>query len=129
MPFIIGVFSLNLSSVPAPNVSISLNSDGTLYQGTKLIMTCTVVVVSVDGTDFDIVITWTTNPPEVMHGPYITITDTSSPGQEFISTVTISPVDTTDSATYTCTATGSNYVALSMESSDTMAIVVEGESK
>ena len=112
------------SSVPAPNVSVSLNIDDTVYQGTELIITCTALVMSIDDADFDIALTWTSNPPEAMTRPYVTITNTSGSGHEYSSTVTISPVDTTDSATYTCTATGSSF---SMESSDTVGIEVEGE--
>ena len=117
------------SSVPAPNVSVSLNTDDTVYQGTGLIITCTALVMSIDDADFDIAITWTSNPPEAMNGPYVTITDTSGSGHEYSSTVTISPVDTTDSATYTCTASGSSFIIFSMESSDTVGIEVEGELK
>ena len=55
-------------------------------------------------------------------------------GHEFTSTVIFSPVDTTDSAIYTCTASvtptasDTDYVTSSMEGKDTVDITVEGES-
>ena len=108
-------------------MSISLNTDVTVYQGTELIITCTALVMSMEDAGFDIAITWTSNPPEAINGPYVTITDTSGSRHEYSSTVTIIPVNTTDSATYTCTATGSSFIMFSMESSDTVGIEVEGE--
>ena len=84
-------------------------------------------------TGFDVIMTWNSSPLEAMNGPYVTITDTSGSGHEYSSTVTISPVDTTDSATYTCTAsvtpttTEGDFIIPSMESSDTVNITVEGK--
>ena len=124
------------SLVPPPDVSVSLNTDDTVYQGTELVITCTVTVDSAVDTGFDVNVTWNSAPLEAMNGPYVTITtETSGSGHEhmFTSTVTISPVDTTDSATYTCTAsvtpttTESDFIIPSMESSDTVEITVEGE--
>ena len=46
---------------------------------------------------------WSSKPAKIMTGQYITINDTSSSGLEYTSTVTIRPVNTTDSDSYTCT--------------------------
>ena len=122
-----------LPSVPAPDVSVSLNTDDTVYQGTELVITCTVTLDSAVDTGFDVIMTWNSDPLEAMNGPYVTISNTSGSGHEYSSTVTISPVNTTDSATYTCTAsvtpttTESDFIIPSMESSDTANIVVEGK--
>ena len=121
-----------ISSVPAPNVSLSLNTDDTVYQGTELVITCTVTVDSAVDTEYDINMTWTSDPAGVMNGTYITISDITDSEQEYNSTVTISPVNTTDSATYTCTAgvitTDSNDLIISsMENSDSEKITVEGK--
>ena len=123
-----------ISSVPAPNVSISLDTDGTVYQGTELVITCTVIVDPAVNTEFDVVMTWSSDPPDPMDGPYVTITNTRGSGSEFTSTVIFRPVDTTDSASYTCTtsvtstASDTDYVTSSMECRDTVDITVEGES-
>ena len=65
-----------ISSVPAPNVLISLDTDGTVYQGTELVITCTVIVDPAVNTEFDVVMTWSSDPPDPMDGPYVTITGT-----------------------------------------------------
>ena len=127
------VLIISLPSVPAPDVSVSLKTDDTVYQGTELVITCTVKVDSAVDTGFDVIMTWNSAPLEAMNGPYVTITDTSGSGHEYSSRVTISRVDTTDSATYTCTAsvtatdTGSDFIISSMGSNDTVNIVVEGK--
>ena len=69
-----------------------------------------------------------------MNGLYVTITNTSGSGDTFTSTVTISPVNTTDTASYTCTARvnptaiDSDFIISSMESVDTVNVTVESES-
>ena len=114
-------------------MSVSLNTDDTVYQGTELIITCTVTVDSAVDTAFHVNLTWSIDPPETMDGSYVTITETSGSGHVFTSTVTISPVDITDSASYTCTAsitpniTDNDYVISSTESRDTVNVEVKGE--
>ena len=102
-----------------------------MYQGTQLVITCTVTVVSAVDTGFRVNLEWSSAPPEAMNGTYVNVTDISGSEYEDSSTVTISPVDTTDSATYTCTASvaaaDSDSVTSSTESSDTVDIAVESE--
>ena len=126
---------LYISSVPPPAVSVSLNTDdddGSVYQGTELVITCNVTVNSAVDTEFNVTIEWSSDPAEVMNGSYLTISGTSGSGHEYNSTVTISPVNTTDSATYTCTTSittpDTDYIIPSDVANDSEDITVEGES-
>ena len=120
-------------SVPAPEVSVSVNTgDGPVVQGIQLIMNCSVSVSSSVDTEFSVSISWTSQPERVLSGPSVTISDISSLGHQLHRTVTISPVDLTDSAVYTCTASvspviGTAGVMASNESEDSVNITVEGE--
>ena len=103
-----------------------------MYQGTELVITCTATVDSAVDTGFDVIITWRSEPVEVMNGTYVTISGTSGSGHVYNSTVTISPVNTTHSANYTCTASvipteGGDDIISSTNSSDTVEITVEGK--
>ena len=123
-----------ISSVPAPDVSISLNTDNdTVYQGTELVITCTLTVDSAVDIEYDIDMIWSSVTADVMNGPYINISNITGSGQEYTSTITISPVNTTDSATYTCTAsitsTDSDTIISSMKNSSTVNTTVEGRLK
>ena len=123
-------YVVHTSSVPAPDVSVSLNTDDTVYQGTELVISCTVTVDSAVDTGFDVIMTWKSVPQEAMNGPYVTITNTSGSGHEYCSTVTISPVNTTDSATYSCTASVTPTTTQSgpnMERTRRVNIAVRGE--
>ena len=116
-----------VSSVPAPDVMISVSPNGTVYQGTVLDILCTVSVDSAVDTEVDINITWMRNLSNFMNS---NITNTT----KFTSTITFSPVDTTDSAMYTCTASvaptasDSHDVIPSGENSHTVDISVESKS-
>ena len=148
---------LHISLVPAPGVFISLNTDddddGPVYQGTELVITCTATVDSAVDTEFNVTIEWSRmlhdnnssgsgqddledstfsgSGEELMNR--LTISDTNGSGLEYTSTVTISPVDTTDSATYTCTASitpatpDTDYIMTSMDNSTTVNITVKGK--
>ena len=120
-------------SVPAPEGSVSVNTgDGPVVQGTQLIMNCSVSVSSSVDTEFSVNISWTSQPERVLSGPSVTISNSSGSGHQFHRTVTISPVDLTDSAVYTCTASvspvlGTAGVVASNESENSVNITVEGE--
>ena len=110
-------------------MSLSLNTDnGTVYQGTELVIRCTITVDSAVDTEYDINITWSSDPEHVMNGEYITISKIS--GSE-LSTVTIRPVNSTDSANYNCTARvnaiDTDCIISSMKNSDTMDIFIESK--
>lgn len=122
-------------SVLAPAVSIFLNANNSsVYQGTEMIIRCIASVSYAVDTEFDVIITWSTNPTEVMDRQYLTVTETNFSEIEYTSTIIISPVDTTDSATYMCTAsiipigpdTDLDNIIPSLENSDTLIITVEG---
>ena len=120
-------------SVPAPVVSVSLNTNGPVYQGTVLVLSCTATVDSAVNTNFTVDITLTSEP-DTLNGTYVTITETSDSELEFSRVVEFRPVNTTDSATYTCTASiaptasDSDSVLASTSNTDTVNITVEGES-
>ena len=81
-------------------------------------------------TEYDINVTWTSNPARAMDGQYVNISNTSGFGHNYTNIVIIIPVNTTDSANYTCTAsvtaTATDYIISSMENSDSVDITVKG---
>ena len=112
---------------------MSVNTgDGPVVQGTQLIMNCSVSVSSSVDTEFSVSISWSSQPGGVFNGQFVTISDVSGSGHEFYRTATISPVDLTDSAIYTCTASVSPVnistgVVASSEGQDSVNIVAEGD--
>ena len=92
-------------SVPAPDVAISLSTQGTIHQGTSLTLTCTATVDTSVNTGFDVNVTWSSTNTAALSGQFTTVSDRMGSGHQFTRTVTLSPVDTTDSGGYTCTAT------------------------
>ena len=85
-------------------MSVYLNTnDDSVYQGTELITICIATVDNAVNTRINVNMMWSSEPAKIMTGQYITINDTSSSGLEYTSTVTIRPVNTTDSGSYTCT--------------------------
>ena len=124
------------------SVNLNTDDDDSVYQGTELIITCTVTVDSAVNTMIDVnIIIWSSlqdmgsgsGSSDIMDGQYITISDTTISDMEYISTVTIRPVDTTDSASYTCTASissldDSDNIISSNETSDTVNVTVKGMS-
>ena len=123
------------------SVYLNTDDDDSIYQGTELIITCTVTVDSAVNTMIDVNIIWSSlqgmdsgsGSSEIMDGQYITISDTTISDMEYISTVTIRPVNTTDSASYTCTASMNSIIdrdniMSSNETSDTVNVMVKGMS-
>ena len=115
-------------------MSISVSTDvEAVYQGTELVLTCSISGHSAVNTDFNVEITWSRSTFQVLSGQYITISETEGSGHEYSRTVTFSPVDTSDSAIYTCTAslspspTGS--VIASSETTDTIYIRIQSKFK
>ena len=119
-------------SVPAPGVSVTSNTGGgPAFQGAELVITCTVSVDLAVDTPFTVSLSWSSEPGEVLNGSNVTISETTESGHEFTSTVTISPVNISDSAQYTCTASvspsGTVGVIASSENTDSINVSVEGE--
>ena len=112
-------------------MSLTLSTDEAVYQGTELVLTCSISVHSAVKTDYNININWSKNRFQFLSGQYVTILDTEGSDHEYSSTVTFRPVDTSDSALYTCTAslspslTGS--VIASNETTDTIVITVKSK--
>ena len=132
--FYITIFISLFHSVPAPIVSISPNTSDPVYQGTVLVLCCTATVDHAVDTNFTVIITWTSDhEPDSLNGTFANITETSGSGLEFSRTVVFRPVNTTDSATYTCTASiaptesDSDFVLPSTSNTDTIDITVKGQ--
>ena len=121
-------------SVPAPAVSVSLITNGSVYQGTVLVLSCTATVDRAVNTNFTVDITWTSDNDTLNGTEFVSITETSDSELVFSRVVEFRPVNTTDSAIYTCTAsiaptaTDSDSVLASTSNTDTVNITVEGES-
>ena len=102
-----------LLSVPSPMVTITTNTEGTIYAGSVLEMRCTIILggqVVENKQTLVVNSRWTGPDGELTNGTRITLTpavDTSSNG-EYISTVTIDTLRESDSGTYSCMATVSH---------------------
>ena len=132
--YVYSIFISLYHSVPASTVSISPNTSDPVYQGTVLVFSCTATLDNAVDIDFAVNITWTSDhEPDSLNGTCVTATDTSGSGLELSRTVECRPVNTTDSATYTCTASiaptasDSDYVLASISNTDTVDITVNGE--
>ena len=112
---------------------MSVNTgDGPVIQGTQLIINCSVSVNSLVDTEFSVSISWSSQPGGMFDRQFVTISEITGSGHEFYITVAISPVNLTDSAIYTCTASVcpvniSTGVVASSEGQDSVNIVVEGD--
>ena len=100
-------------------------------QGTELIISCSVSISPAVNTDFDVSITWSSDPPDALNGSYVKISEISVSGLEFTRTLSISAVNLSDSALYSCTASisprDSTGVLASNESRDSVILTVIGE--
>ena len=115
--------------VPPPNVSVALNTDvNEVYQGTELVLTCSVSVNTSVDTSFTVNITWSSD--SLLNRQYVTISNQEGSGHVYSRKVTISPVNTSDSANYICSATvfpsDSTFIIASNTSKDKVIIEVKG---
>ena len=119
-------------SVPPPNVSVTLNTDvDEVYQGTELVLTCSVSVNTSVNTPFTVNISWSSDSShDVLNGQYVIISNQEGSGYLYSRKVTISPVNTSDSANYICSATvfpsDSTFIIASNTSKDEVIIEVKG---
>ena len=113
-------------------MSTNAGDDGPYYRGTQLDIICFISVDASVDTLFDLSITWTKNSENVMSDPNITISQTNTSRLEFKSTLTISPLNTSDSAIYNCTAavlpTDGEGVLASNDTTASVNVSVEGKS-
>ena len=111
---------------------MSVNTgSGPVVQGTELVIYCSVSTSSAVNTEFDISITWSSDPAEALNRSYVKISEISGSGLEFTRTLSISPVNLSDSALYSCTASISprdpTGVVVSNESTASVNVTVIGE--
>ena len=119
-------------SVPPPNVSVTLNTNvNEVYQGTELVLTCSVSVNTSVNTPFTLNISWSSDSSQdVLNGQYATVSNQEGSGHLYSRKVTISPVNTSDSANYICSAVvfpiESTFIIASEKSKDEVIIEVKG---
>ena len=94
-------------SVPPPNVSITTSRDGTqLYAGTTLNYTCAIELNTI-GVDGDITVSRAITGLDI-DGSRVIVTElVKTTGVTYQTTLMFNPLNTTDSGTYTCSATAS----------------------
>ena len=111
---------------------MSVNTgSGPVVQKTELVISCSVSISPAVNNEFNVSITWSSDPAEALNGSYVRISEISGSGLEFTRTLSISPVDLSDSAQYSCTASISprdrTGVMASNESTDLVNVTVIGE--
>ena len=127
-------FILQLYSSVLPDVSVTHDGgSGTLYAGSVLTLTCTAILppsVSSIISDFSVISSWTgVSNGDTMTNDRVTVSPASrvSGTVSFVSTVEFNTLRTSDTDTYTCTATVTYTGPLSLsvgQASDTMDITV-----
>ena len=91
---------------------------GSVIQGTELVLSCSISVHSAVDTDFSVNITWSSNSPGPLTRQFVTVTQTEGSGHEYSRKVVFNPVNVSDSASYTCTASISPNDARSIIASE-----------
>ena len=113
-------------------MSVTLNTDvNEVYQGTELVLTCSVSVNTSVNTPFTVNIMWSSDSShDVLNGQYVNISNQEGSGHLYSRKVTISPLNTSDSANYICSATvfpsDSTFIISSNTSNDEVIIEVKG---
>ena len=106
-------------------------NSGAVIQGTALVLSCSVLVHNAVNTDFTVNITWSSDPIGALNGQRATVSETNGSGQQYGSSATIHPVNTSDSANFTCTASilpnEISSVIASNESKHTVDIAVQSK--
>ena len=123
--------------MPLLDVSVGLNTDeGCVYEGTELIISCTITIDPAVYTNVEIIFTWSIQDfgsgsvsRELVDREFLTISDTTNSDDMFYtSTVTIRPVKFTDSSSYICSASlvTDDIITFSDEANETVDIIVKG---
>ena len=105
---------------------------GSVIQGTKLVLSCSISVHSAVDTDFSVNITWSSNPPGLLTRQFVTVSETEGSGHEYNTRVVFNPVNISDSASYNCTASISadnnvRSITASEQSQSTVNITVNSK--
>ena len=110
---------------------MSINDSGSVIQGTELVLSCSILVHSAVDTDFSVNITWRSNPPGPLTSQYARVSQIEGSGHGFSRIVMFNPVNISDSASYTCTASISpkdaHSITASEQSQSTVNIMVISE--
>ena len=99
--------------VPTPTLALIVPS-GPLYEGTSLTLTCNITLPdTVDSEDVTVDVQWT----PVGSSDRVLIHALSSMRSPFISTLTLSPLNMSDSGQYSCKATATSSSHITTDSS------------
>ena len=114
-------------AVPQPTVDV-LVPVSPFYAGTNLTLNCTIMVIEQVDTAVTVTITWTgPGDMELPDDERITVMQPSS----FLSTLTLTPLDSGDNGDYTCeanvSADSSEFVSGSTTSMDMQTLILEGK--
>ena len=134
MQLVLCKFILPFFTVPQPTVSITPNHTGVLYAGTPLTLTCSIQLNPAVDTTVMVTRMWTGPGSQVVsNSSRLTVSNILKRSTFlFETTIQFDPLTTTDSGNYECEATvtpdpQSQFVLMSTTSSDTHAIIVQGE--
>ena len=110
-----------------PTVSVSLSNTGTLYAGTGLTLTCTVVLnSSVDDSVNVMNVQWSGG--SVGHSASVTESETTHSGVTSVRTLTFHPLNTSHGAEYTCQAEITiPSISVTKTSSESRAVIVQSK--
>ena len=104
---------------------------GSVIQGTELVLSCSISVHSAVDTDFSVNITWSSNPPGLLTRQFVTVSATEGSGHAFSRIVMFNPVNISDSASYTCTASispvNNGSIIASEQNKSTVDIMVKSK--
>ena len=119
--------------VPTPEVVVTTDPPNpTLVEGTYIDLVCTVTINDAVDTDVNVIIEWSRNGGSLMNSPDYSISPISLISDQYISTIRIEELMTSDNgATYSCSVTIqpsslSTYITGSNGDSD-ITLSVEGK--
>ena len=118
-----------MNAVPQPTVTVAVPTDP-LYTGTKVTLTCNIVLN--DQVDSPVIVnaTWSGPEGEITTDTLSGIAESSSP---FQSMITFAPLNSGDAGNYTCGATvrpdEAEFITMSLPGSGTGTVIVQGKSE
>ena len=133
--FNIHLYSSSSSPVPPPEVNITRSSEPPIYQGTIFSLDCTVSVDTALNLPFTVSIIWSNADATNITDQLTSMSDKRGSGNQFSHSLNFSLLNTTDTGSYTCTATvtitiESSYILLPVpKSEESISITVLGKSQ